>query len=47
MIFRLNVIRFIGIVIIIEFILFINNNCLRKLLKWIMVYFKGLNLIKG
>lgn len=47
MIFRLNVIRFIGIILIKEFILFINSNFLRKLLKWIMVYFKGLNLIKG
>lgn len=38
MIFRSNVIRFTGIAITIEFIPFINNNCLRKLSKWIMVY---------
>lgn len=46
-IFRSNVIRFTGITLTKEFIPFTNSNSLRKLSKWIMVHFKGLNLIKG
>lgn len=47
MIFRSNVIRFTGITLTKEFIPFTNSNCLTKLSKWIMVHFKGLNLIIG